>query len=67
MISMNFNSYASLAIFFITAVLFRFIFDNETIYTMRELAVFDLITVLKLAIQLSVKTLKSGSVHSFLL
>ena len=41
MISMNFNSYASLAIFFIIPVLFRFVFDHETFHTIQVLAVFD--------------------------
>ena len=36
MIKMNFNSYASLAIFFIIAVLFCFVFEYETVCTMRE-------------------------------
>ena len=36
MIKMNFNSYASLAIFFIIAVLFCFVFKYETVCTMRE-------------------------------
>ena len=33
MMSMNFNSYASLAIFFIIPVLFCFVFEHETMYT----------------------------------
>ena len=41
MISMNFNSYASLALLFIIPFLFCFIFEHETIYTIRVLAVFD--------------------------
>ena len=41
MISMHFNSYASSAIFFIIPVLFSFVFQHETIYTTRVLAVFD--------------------------
>ena len=41
MISMNFNSYASLVIFFIIPVLFCFVFDHETLLTIRVLAVFD--------------------------
>ena len=43
MISTSFNSYASLAIFFILSVLFCFFFffEHETIYTSRVLAVFD--------------------------
>ena len=41
MISMNFNSYASLVIFFIIPVLFCFVFDRETLLTIRVLAVFD--------------------------
>ena len=40
-ISMNFNSYASLVIFFIILVLFCFVFDHETLLTIRVLAVFD--------------------------
>ena len=39
MISMNFNSYASLVIFFIIPVLFCFVFDHETFITVRELAI----------------------------
>ena len=35
MISMNFNSYTSLAIFFIIPVLFLFVFEHETMYTLR--------------------------------
>ena len=41
MISMNFNSYASLVIFFIISVLFCFVFELWTLYTIRVLAVFD--------------------------
>ena len=41
MISMNFNSYASLVIFFIIPVLLCFVFDHETLLTIRVLAVFD--------------------------
>ena len=44
MISTSFNSYASLAIFFIISILFCFVFfffEHETIYTSRVLAVFD--------------------------
>ena len=42
MISMNFNSYASLVIFFfIILVLFCFVFDRETLLTIQVLAVFD--------------------------
>ena len=40
-ISMNFNSYASLVIFFIILVLFFFVFDRETLLTIQVLAVFD--------------------------
>ena len=38
---MNFNSYANQAIFFIIPVLFCFVLEHETIYTLRVLAVFD--------------------------
>ena len=41
MISMNFNNYASLVIFFIISVLFCFVFEHWTLYTIRVLAVFD--------------------------
>ena len=41
MISMNFNSYASLAIIFIIPVLLCFVFEHDTLYTVRVLAVFD--------------------------
>ena len=41
MISMNFNSYASLVIFFIIYVLFSFVFERWTLHTIRVLAVFD--------------------------
>ena len=41
MIRMNFNSEASLVIFFIIPVLFCFVFEHETLYTIRSLAVFD--------------------------
>ena len=41
MIRMNFNSYASLVIFFIISVLFSFVFEHWTLYTIRVLAVFD--------------------------
>ena len=41
MISMNFNSYSRLVIFFIIPVLFCFVFDQETLLTIRVLAVFD--------------------------
>ena len=50
MISKNFNSYASLAIFFIISVFFCFVFEHGTLYTIRVLAVFDFLTVRKLAI-----------------
>ena len=40
-ISMNFNSYASLVIYFIIPVLFCFVFEHETFYTIRLLSVFD--------------------------
>ena len=40
-ISMNFNSYASLVIYFIIPVLFCFGFEHETFYTIRFLSVFD--------------------------
>ena len=39
-ISMNFNSYASLSIFIIIPVLL-FVFEHETIYTTQVFAVFD--------------------------
>ena len=41
MISMNFNSYASLVIFFIIPVLLCFVFEHENLYTIRVLAMFD--------------------------
>ena len=41
MISMNFNSYASLVIFVIIPVLFCFVFEHKTLYTIRVLAVSD--------------------------
>ena len=41
MISMNFNSYVSLIIFFIISVLFCFVFELITLYTKRVLALFD--------------------------
>ena len=50
MISMNFNSYVSLVIFFIISVLFCFVFEHWTLYTIRVLAVLDFITLRKLAI-----------------
>ena len=40
MISMNFNSYASLVIFFIILVLFCFVFDHKILLTIWVLAVF---------------------------
>ena len=63
MISMNFNSYASLVIFFIIPVLFCFVLDRETLLTIQVLAVSGFITVHKLAIALSVKTSKTWTVH----
>ena len=63
MISMNFNSYASLAIFFIISFFFCFVFEHGTLYTIRVLAVFDCITVRKLAIDLGVKTFKTWTIH----
>ena len=63
MISMNFNSYASLVIFFIIPVLFCFVLDHETLLTIRVLAVSGFITVHKLAIALSVKTSKTWTVQ----
>ena len=42
MISMHFNSYASLAIFFISFLFFpHFFFEHEPIYAIRVLAEFD--------------------------
>ena len=41
MISMNFNSCASFALFFIIPFIFCFVFEHETLYTIRVLAVFD--------------------------
>ena len=41
MISMNFNTFASLAIFFIIPVFFCFGSEHETMYTIRVWAVFD--------------------------
>ena len=41
MISMNFNSYASLVIFFIIPVLLCFVFEHENLYTIRVLAMFE--------------------------
>ena len=41
MISISFNCYASLAIFFIIPVLFCFVSERQTIYATRALAVFD--------------------------
>ena len=38
---MNFNSYASLVVISIIPVLICFVFEHETIYTIRVLAVFD--------------------------
>ena len=40
MICMNFNSSASMVIFFIIPVFFCFVFEHETLYTVRVLAVF---------------------------
>ena len=50
MISMNFNSCASFALFFIIPFIFCFVFEHGTLYTIRVLAVFDFLTVRKLAI-----------------
>ena len=63
-LSLKFNSYASLAILFIISISLCFVFEHETSYTTRMLAVFDFITVRKLAIKLSVKTFIIRSVHS---
>ena len=41
-ISMNFNSYASLVIYFIIPILFCFVFEHETFYTIRLLSVWFL-------------------------
>ena len=41
MIRMNFNSYASLVIFFIISVFFCFVFEHWTLYTIWVLTVFD--------------------------
>ena len=41
MISVNFNGYASLVIFFIISVLFCYVFEHWNLYTIRVLAVFD--------------------------
>ena len=63
-LSLKFNSYASLAILFIISFSLCFVFEHETSYTTRMLAVFDFITVRKRAIKLSVKTFIIRSVHS---
>ena len=42
MISMNFNSYPSLAIVSIISALFCFVLEHKTMYTIRALAVFEL-------------------------
>ena len=41
MIILNFNSYAILAIFFMIPVFFCLVFEHETIYATRVIAVFD--------------------------
>ena len=63
MISMNYNSYATLAIFFIIPVLFYFVFELELyiLYECQLCLIF--ITIRKLAIKLSVKTFKTWTVH----
>ena len=61
MISMNFNSYASLVIFFIISVLFCFVFEHWTLYTIRVLAVFDfLLPYVSLQSNWAWKSLKLG-------
>ena len=41
MICMNFNSYATLVVFFIIPVFFSFVFELETLYIKTLLAVFE--------------------------
>ena len=62
MISMHFNSYASLAIFFIIPVLFSFVFQHETYYT-NVSCVWFLLSYVSLQSELSVKTLRTRTVH----
>ena len=63
-ISMNFNSYASFALFFIIPVLFYFVFELETIYTVRVSVsrVWFLLPYVSSQIQLSVTRFKTQTV-----
>ena len=60
MISMNFNSYASLVIFFIISVLFCFVFEHWTLYTIWVLAVWFLLPYVSLKSNWTWKCLKLG-------
>ena len=60
MISMNFNSYASLVIFFIISVLFCFVFEHWTLYTIWVLAVWFLLPYVSLQSNWTWKSLKLG-------
>ena len=64
-ISRNFNSYASFAIFFIIPVLFCFVFELETIYTVgvSVSCVWFLLPYVSLQILLSVTRFKTQAVH----
>ena len=59
-ISMNFNSYASLVIFFIISVLFCFVFEHWTLYTIWVLAVWFLLPYVSLQSNWTWKSLKLG-------
>ena len=60
MISMNFNSYASLVIFSIISVLFCFVFEHWTLYTIWVLAVWFLLPYVSLQSNWTWKSLKLG-------
>ena len=62
MIYMNFNSYASLVMFFMIPAWFYFILEHETIYAIRVLSMI-FIAVRKLTISLGVKTFETRTAH----
>ena len=68
MMRMNFNSYASLVIFFIISVLFCFVFEHWTLYIIRVIAVFDfLLPYVSLQSNWAWKSLKLGMSTLFFL
>ena len=65
-ISMNFNSYASSALFFIIPVLFCFVFEHGILYTIRMIAMYFFLPYLSLQSYWAWKPSKPGLSISFL-